>query len=116
MITVSYTALLHLLLPEVIVIAAALLALTADLLISRTAPARTRFATCAVISGIGCIGAITQIMRGPQQANIFNGTFVIGPETQLVQTAILILTVFIVVLSIESSFTTHFGEYFAVIL
>ena len=61
MITVSYTALLHLLLPEVIVIVTALLVLAADLLISRTAPMRTRFTTGAVISAIGCIGAITQI-------------------------------------------------------
>ena len=116
MIAVSYTALLHLLLPEVIVIAAALLALAADLLISRTAQMRIRFTTGAVISAIGCIGAIAQIVRGPQQANVFNGTFVISSETQLVQIAILILTVFIVILSIESSFTSHVGEYFAVTL
>lgn len=116
MTTVSYTALLHLLLPEVIVIATALLVLTADLLISRSAPSRTRFTTGALISAIGCIGAIAQIMHAPQPANIFNGTLVISSETQLVQIAILILTVFIVILSIDSSFTSHVGEYFAVTL
>src|SRR6185437_5961284 len=114
MIPVSYTALLHLLLPEVMVMVTALLVLAADLMISRTAPSRIRFTTGAVISGIGCIGTITQILLAPQQANVFNGTLVITPETQLVQIALLILTVFIVVLSIGSSFTSHVGEYFAV--
>ena len=116
MITVSYTALLHLLLPEVIVIVTALLVLAVDLLISRTAPSSTRFTTGAVVSAIGCLAAVAQILRSPQQANIFNGTLVINPETHLVQIALLILTVFIVVLSIDSSFTSHVGEYFAVTL
>jgi len=116
MTTVSYAALLHLLLPEVIVVITALLVLAADLLISRAAPSRTRFAMGAVISSIGCIGAITQILCDPQQANVFNGTLVIGLETQLVQVALLILTVFIVVVSSGHSFTSHVGEYFAVAL
>jgi NADH-quinone oxidoreductase subunit N len=116
MATVSYAALLHLLLPEVILVVTALLVLAADLAISRTAQSRIRFTTGAVIAGIGCVGAIAQILRAPQQANVFNGALVIGPETQLVQIALLILTVFIVVLSIGSSFTPHVGEYFAVTL
>lgn len=116
MTAVSYTALLHLLLPEVIVIAAALVVLAADLLISRTAPTRVRFITGAIISAIGCIGAVTEIVRSPQRANVFNGTFVVSSETQLVQIALLILTVLVLVLSIESSFTSHVGEYFAVTL
>ena len=116
MIAVSYTALLHLLLPEVIMIAAALLVLAVDLLISQTAPTRIRFTAGAAIAGIGCIGSITQMVLAPQQANIFDGLLVIGPETQLIQIAILILTVFIVALSIGSSFTSHVGEYFALTL
>jgi NADH-quinone oxidoreductase subunit N len=116
MIAVSYTALLHLLLPEVILIVTALLVLAADLLIYRTAQMRTRFTTGAVISTIGCIGAIAQMVLAPQQANVFDGTLVIGPETQLIQIALLILTVFIVVLPIGSSFTSHVGEYFAITL
>ena len=70
---VSYTALLHLLLPEVILIVTALLVLAADLPISRTAPSRIRFTTGAVISGIGCVGTFTQILRAPQQANVLMG-------------------------------------------
>ena len=116
MITVSYTALLHLLLPEVIVVVTALLVLGADLLISRTASSRIRFTTGAAISAIGCVGAITQILLAPQQANVFDGTIVVGPETQLVQIALLTLAVLVVALSIGSSFTSHVGEYFAVTL
>ncbi|MBS1801489.1 MAG: NADH-quinone oxidoreductase subunit N [Acidobacteria bacterium] len=116
MIAVSYAALLHLLLPEVIVLVTALLVLGVDLLISRTAQTHTPRTAGAVISGLGCIGAIAQIVCAPQQANIFDGTLVIGPETQLVQIALLVLTVFIVALSVDSSFTSHVGEYFAVTL
>lgn len=116
MTAVSYTALLHLLLPEVIVVASALLVLAADLLLPRRAQTRARFTTGALISAIGCIGAITRILCAPQQANVFSGTLVVSPETQLVQIAVLILTVFIVVLSIDSSFTSHVGEYFAITL
>ena len=116
MIAVSYSALLHLLLPEVIVMAAALLVLAADLLFFRSAQPRIRFTAGAVISGLGCIGAIAQMVRAPQQANVFNGILVIGAETQLVQIALLILTVLVIVLSIGSSFTSHVGEYFAITL
>jgi len=113
---VSYTALFHLLLPEVILIVTALLVLAADLVISRTAQLPGRFTMEAVISGIGCIGAIIEILRAPQQANVFDGTFVTSLETQHIQIALLVLTVLIVSLSIGSSFTSHVGEYFAVTL
>ncbi len=116
MIAVSYSALLHLLLPEVIVMAAALLVLAADLLFFRSAQPRIRFTAGAVIAGIGCIGAIAQMVRDPQQAKVFNGILVLGAETQLVQIALLIMTVFVLVLSIGSSFTSHVGEYFAITL
>ena len=116
MITVSYTALLHILLPEAIVIATALLVLTADLLSSRSGPLPLRFTTAASLSAIGCIGAIIRIALSPQQANVLNGTLVISPTIQLVQIALLILTVFIVVLSARSSVTSHVGEYFAMTL
>ncbi len=112
---VSYTALLHLLLPEVILIVTALLVLARSPNL-RTAPSRIRFTTGAVISGIGCIGTIAQILRAPQQANVLNGALVITPEIHLIQIALLILTVLIVVLSIGSSFISHVGEYFAVTL
>ena len=116
MISVSYAALLRLLLPEVIVVVTALLVLAADLLLSRTAPSRTRFITGASISAIGCIGTIAEILLAPQRANVFNGALVLSSETQLVQVALLILTVFIVFVSAGSSFTSHVGEYFAVTL
>lgn len=116
MIAVSYPALVRLLLPEVIVVGAALLVLTADLLVSRTAPMRSRFTTAAVISAVGCIAAIAVLMRRPQQANVFDGALVINSETQLIQISLLLLTILVVVLSIESSFTSHVGEYFAITL
>ena len=40
---------------------------------------------------------------------------VVGPLTQLVKICLLALTIFTVLISIESKFTTHVGEYLALI-
>ncbi len=52
----------------------------------------------------------------PRQVNVFDGTLVLGPQTQLIQIALLILTILVILTSIESTFTAHVGEYLALIL
>jgi NADH-quinone oxidoreductase subunit N len=116
MIMVGYSALFRLIVPEVIVVIAALSVLTVDLLFMRGAAIRARFAIGAAISCIGCIGAIVWLTIAPQQANVFDGMLVISPQTQLVQIALLVLTIFVISISIESTFTTNVGEYLALIL
>ncbi len=115
MIEAGYLALFQLILPEVIVVAAALSVLTVDLLWMRGAKTRTRFAIGSVISCAGCVAAIV-LLVAPRQANVFDGTLAISPQTQLVQIALLVLTIFVVLMSIESTFTEHVGEYLALIL
>ena len=61
-------------------------------------------------------GAILWMLIAPQQANVFDGMLVIGPQTQLIQIALLVLTILVILMSIESTFTTHVGEYLALIL
>src|SRR6185312_2603972 len=46
----------------------------------------------------------------------FGGMLVVDPLTQLVKIALLVLTIFTVLISMESNFTEHAGEYFALIL
>jgi NADH-quinone oxidoreductase subunit N len=113
---VGYSALLRLIVPELIVVIAALSVLTVDLLFMRETATRARFTIGAAISCIGCAVAVAWMLAAPQHADIFDGMLVISPQTQLIQIALLVLTVFVIWLSIESTFTTHVGEYLALIL
>jgi NADH-quinone oxidoreductase subunit N len=116
MIVVGYSALFQLVVPEVIVLIAALSVLTVDLLFMRRIETRSRFTIGAVISCIVWVGAVIGMLIAPQQANVFDGTLVVGPQTQLIQIALLVLTILVILLSIESTFTAHVGEYLALIL
>ena len=116
MMTAGYPELFRLVLPEAIVVIAALITLSIDLLFMRGWKARTRFAVGAGISCIGCAAAIAQMLIAPQRGSLFDGMLVFNPQIQLVQIALLVLTVLVVVLSIESTFTAHVGEYLALIL
>jgi NADH-quinone oxidoreductase subunit N len=113
---VTNSVLLELVAPEVIVVIAAFFVLTADLLFMRGARTRTRFFVGALISCTGCAGAILWMLSAPHQVNVFDGTLVLGPQTQLIQIALLILTILVILTSIESTFTAHVGEYLALIL
>jgi NADH-quinone oxidoreductase subunit N len=116
MITVGFPELFRLVLPEVIVVAAALVVLSVDLLFMRAAATRARFTVGAVISCIGCLVAIVQMLTAPQQASIFDGMLVISPQTQMIQIALLVMAMLVILLSIDSKFTPHVGEYLALIL
>jgi NADH-quinone oxidoreductase subunit N len=116
MIVVDYSTVFRLVVPEAIVLIAALSVLTVDLLFMRDIEMRTRFTIGAVISCIGCVGAVTWLLIAPQKASVFDGTLVVGPQTQLIQIALVVLTIFVILLSIESTFTPHVGEYLALIL
>jgi NADH-quinone oxidoreductase subunit N len=116
MIATGYSTLFQLVLPEVIVVVAAFSVLGTDLLCMRAAGTRARFIVGTVISCAGCVGAILWLLIAQQQATVFDGTLVIGPQTQLIQIALLVLTIFIILISVESTFTAHVSEYLAMIL
>src|SRR5689334_511886 len=69
-----------------------------------------------MISCVGCVGASGWMIALPQHANFMQGMLVVDPLTQLVKVALLALAVFTVLLSLDTDFTTHVGEYFALIL
>jgi len=114
--TVTYLELLQLAAPETIVVITALVALTIDLTSMRGLETRVRFTIGGMIACVGCLAAILWMLVMPGHANAMQGMLVVDPLTQLVKMCVLGLTIFTVLISIESNFTTHIGEYLALIL
>ena len=116
MITVNYLDLLHLVLPEVIVVIAALCVLSVDLMILRKSDLHFRSFVGAILSVAGCVAAVGWILHTPQTANVLDGMLVLNPLAQRVQIALLILTMLTVLTFIGSTFTEHVSEYLALML
>ncbi len=113
---VNYLELLKLAVPETIVVITALVVLGADLLALREVPLRLRLVIGALISCAGCVAGIAWMVVLPQHANYAEGILVLDPVVQLVKIALLTLTIFTLILSLDTDFTRHVGEYFALIL
>ncbi len=113
---VSYLELLKLAAPETIVVLTALAALVVDLTSTRDLEARFRFIINGMIACAGCVAAIVWMLVMPAHANALEGMFVVDPLTQVVKIALLGLTLFTVLISMDSTFTEHIGEYLALIL
>jgi NADH-quinone oxidoreductase subunit N len=92
--------------------------LAVDLGAMRSEARQLRMLLAALISCVGCAAAIFWMFNIEQHANFLNGSgmLVVDPLTQLVKQVLLVLTVFTVVISIETSFADHVGEYFALLL
>ncbi len=112
----NYLELLKLAAPETILVLAALAVLAVDLLVMREEPVRNRFMMGAGVAGLGCVVALGWIIGIDQRGALFNGMLVVDPLTRLVKIALLALTIFTILISIERSFTSHVGEYLALIL
>jgi NADH-quinone oxidoreductase subunit N len=113
---INYAQLLRLALPQVIVVATALFVMAIDLLVLRKRALHIRFAVATTLASLGCIAAILRIVLVPVQANLFDGMLIANPLTHLVQIALLILTIFTLLLSADSTFTEHIGEFVLLIL
>jgi len=112
---VNYLELLKLAAPETLVVLAALTVLVADLISLRELELRFRLVITALISCVGCALAIAWMLVLPEHANI-HGMLVVDPLTQLVKVGVLVMAILTILISIETDFTTHVGEYFALIL
>lgn len=113
---IRYLELLKLAAPEAIVVLTVLLVLAADLFALRGCELRVRLLVGAMIAGAGCTAAVAWMLFLPQPAAAFADMWVVDPLTQLIKVALLVLTVFTVLLSVDADFTRHAGEYFALIL
>jgi NADH-quinone oxidoreductase subunit N len=112
----NYLEFLKLAAPETIIVITALIVLIADLTTLRELEVKFRLIIGGMISCVGCIVAIGWMLALPQKTNLLEGMLVLDPVIQLVKIALLALTIFTVLISIERDFTRHVGEYFALIL
>ena len=112
----NYPELLKLAAPETIVVLTALAVLAVDLTSMRGLDARLRFTIGGMLASVGCAAAIAWMLVMPAHANALEGMLVVDPLTQLVKVALLALTIFTVLISLEGKFTEHVGEYLALIL
>lgn len=114
--SVSYLNLAHLVLPEVMVVIAALCVLSVDLIFLRASEISSRGSVGAMIALFGCAAAVLWILHAPQSANVLDGMLVLNPLVQRMQIVLLILTTLTILISLGSTFTEHVSEYLALIL
>ena len=115
---VGYFDILKLAMPETIVALAALAVLFIDLGIMRPAEGKFRRMIAALVTGTSCLVAIFWMHQVQQETapGFLSGLLVVDPLTQLVKQGVLVLTLFTAWISIDSTFTDHTGEYFALLL
>jgi NADH-quinone oxidoreductase subunit N len=113
---ISYSDLLRLTSPEIAVTVAGLLVLTLDLVLRRRSRIAIRLHTAVIVACLGILAAVCALGRVPAPASLPDSMLVLTPLTQVVQVAILVLAFFTLLLAREARFTSHVGEYAALIL
>lgn len=111
----DYGQIFSALIPETIVVITAFVALGVDLLWLRDASERSRLRTAAVLLAFGCVGAIAAIAQA-KSTNLLDGTLVLNTTGYYIKQIILALTIVTAIISLDSNFTKHIGEYFALLL
>jgi NADH-quinone oxidoreductase subunit N len=113
---ISYADLLKLAAPETLVVIAALAALGVDLTAMRGVEMSLRRMVVGMIACAGCAAGVAWMLAMPEQGRVMDGVFVVDHLTQLIKVSILALAAFSIVLSVNSSFTQHVGEFTALVL
>lgn len=113
---VGYGQLLHRVWPEIVCVLTALLVIGCDLLFFRRAAVRVRFAVAAGIGSLGCIVALIRLLEVSTQAATRGNMLVDTPLTRIVQMGLLVLTIFTLLLAVDSEFTEHVGEFVLLVL
>jgi NADH-quinone oxidoreductase subunit N len=112
----SYPELLWLTAPDIVVAMTALLVLVLDLGLLRRSALAVRFGATTLVACIGCLLALLVLLNFPAQGDLAAGMLVVNPLTQLVQIAVLAIAILVLFLVNSARFTTHVGEYCALIL
>lgn len=112
----SYLSLLQLAAPETVIVLASLAVIATDLLGLREVDWMNRSRILALVACAGCVVAIGWMAALPQHASATGGVMVVDGIRQAVKTGILVLTLLTVLLSVDSRFTPHAGEYLALVL
>ncbi len=112
----EYLRLLELAAPETILVVIAVVVLAADLLALRDLEPPIRTLISVMLSCFGCGLAVAWMLAVPQEGNFMAGMLVVNSLTRLVKIALLVLTAFTLIISLDGEFTSHAGEYCAVVL
>jgi NADH-quinone oxidoreductase subunit N len=105
--------------PEIVVALTALLVLVLDLSFLRRASLALRFGCSVFTACSGCVIALAAsvLLEGMSASgSLPAGMLVVNPLTQLLQMALLVLAILTLLLVVSARFTTHAGEYCALIL
>jgi NADH-quinone oxidoreductase subunit N len=112
----NYGELFILTLPEVVLTIGALAVLAVDLGLRRTAANRARMLTGAALTTLACLAAGTWVIASNASGNFYGGMLVLDSLTRLVKPMLLLMTVFTALISVDTHFTDHIGEFFALLL
>ena len=112
----GYLHLLKLAAPEALVVLAALGALFVDVGVMREQGRRTRRLLGAAIATLGAFAAGLGLLNLHAYGTAMGGMFATDPLTQWTKVVVLALTGLTAILSVETDFTEHVGEYFALLL
>jgi len=113
-----YLDLLKFIVPETIVAIAAFIVLAADLGVARKCSIRCRQNLAAVLATVGCFVSIIWMTRSAA-VRVPDTTEIILSVSQIIvvlKIILLLFTVFVAWLSVDSDFTNHAGEFFALLL
>ena len=112
-----YLDLLKSTVPEIIVALTAFIVLAVDLGVARKCSLRCRQNLAAALATLGCLAAILWSAGVPARSNILFQITVSFPQvTTILKIVLLLLTIFVACLSVDSEFTNHAGEFFALML
>ena len=111
----SYLEILRLAAPEGILVLTALAVLGVDVGVTRTEPRASRLFITNALALFGCVVAFIWMLPGGHPGTV-GGLFTVTPLTQLVKQALVVLSVLTLLLSVETSFSEHLGEYVALVL
>jgi len=114
--SVDYLQILRFAAPETIVTVTMLMVLGMDLTVLRSRTVVERFHFGGLLSIIGCMMAAAFAFARQDVADLQNGMLSIDRPTDFVKVAILVLTIFTIMISTSGKFTDHVGEYLSLIL
>jgi NADH-quinone oxidoreductase subunit N len=114
----NYSELLTFVSPETLIVVTAFGVLLVDLVTLQGEPVSVRLRWGVGLVALGCLAAGVALLLSPQAtpAGYLDGMLALSPLSQLVKGVMLALTIGTAILSLETRFTDHVGEYFALLL
>jgi NADH-quinone oxidoreductase subunit N len=113
---ISYFELFKLVAPETALVLTVLALLGVDLVVMRGDTVRNRFQVVGGFAIVGCIISALLLLTGHGTEHVLGGMLAVDPLTRLVKVALLGLSAFTILISLDAKFTDHVGEYLALIL